>query len=298
MDGALHIHQGVLYVGLHAKTAQVRSFDLDGNPLETHFSFKDPETGRSSVCGLTVDQDHRVWVADAAAARLRAFTLVGREIATVEGNQRERAGLGRPSDVCSRGEDDELIITVASSGRRRHAVHELHPASGRMHSLRPLGDPEGHFADVCDLSQEGDLLYVCERRARRVQVFRAGAFHYSIALAGLAPRSEPCAVAPAGGGRLLVAFTGRNERAASGLVLLASSGKLLRVIAESERLDSELEGPCDVAVEAAASDRQTRVAVLDRAAQRLQIFSLEGRCFGAFVQGRSQPPELGSEHSV
>ncbi|MFT4538743.1 MAG: hypothetical protein ACI835_001180 [Planctomycetota bacterium] len=298
MDGALTIHQGVLYVGRHAKTADVRSFDLDGHPLETHFRFKDAESGRSSVAGLCVDDDHRVWIADSAASRLRSFTLVGRPVATLIGSAEARDGLGVPVDVCCRGADDDLLVTVASSGRRRHALHELHPASKGMRSLRPLGDPDGAFADICDLTQEEELLYVCERRARRIQIFRDGQFHYAIDLRSLAPDSEPCAVAPAGQGRILIAFSGREEGKGSSLLLTDSGGKLLRVIAESGGLDGDVEQPCDIAVDVATSDRESRIAVLDHAAERLQIFTMDGRCYGSFVDDRGNAPKRRTDRRV
>ena len=63
MNGALTLHRSVLWVGRHAKTAMIASYDLDGTPLESHFHFRDEEAGRSSVAGLAVDADHRVWVA-------------------------------------------------------------------------------------------------------------------------------------------------------------------------------------------------------------------------------------------
>ena len=117
MQGALAHRNGVLYVGRHAKTAWVRAFDLDGRPLETSFSLRDEVVGRSSVEALAIDEDHRLWLADGAAGKLRAFTLFGREVACVEDEpltdgEREdsRGRIGTPSGLAVDGSDDELVV--------------------------------------------------------------------------------------------------------------------------------------------------------------------------------------------
>ncbi len=51
MDGSLSVKNGVVYVGRYAKTAQIASFDLDGRPLETSFTFRDERVGRSAPRG-------------------------------------------------------------------------------------------------------------------------------------------------------------------------------------------------------------------------------------------------------
>jgi hypothetical protein len=79
--GSLCLRNGVLYVGRHAQTAHVAAYDLDGNALGIGFSVRGPGGGRAAAAGIAVDDDHRVWVADAANGRVRAFTLFGRELA-------------------------------------------------------------------------------------------------------------------------------------------------------------------------------------------------------------------------
>ena len=77
MQGSLRLHAGVLFVGRHALTAEVSSHDLDGRPLDTRFRFRDEDAGRSSVDGIDVDADRRLWVADGAAGKVRCFSLFG-----------------------------------------------------------------------------------------------------------------------------------------------------------------------------------------------------------------------------
>jgi hypothetical protein len=54
------------------------------------------------------------------------------------------------------------------------------------------------------------------------------------------------------------------------------------VLAEGGVGDGCVHEPDDLAVEEAECDRRSRVAVLDRDAERVQVFNLEGRCHGAF----------------
>lgn len=314
MDGSLELSGGILYVGRHAKTARVRTFDLDGHTLETHFSFRDPLAGRSSAAGIAVDADHRIWVADEAASRLRCFTLFGQEVASVggleeldgeasalDGGDDDRPGrLGSPVDVLARGSDDELRILVASSGPRRHALQELHPASGRQHSLRPLGDPQGRFEEIVDLAGHGDTTFVCERRGRRIQVFIGGDYHYSLTLPGdWRQGAWPSACAPVGDGRLVVAVTdrggpgegegeGRGSGEGDAVLLLDAAGRLMRVLAGAGEGEGQVSEPCDLVLDPGTRDEGARVAVLDRAAERVQILTLDGICWGAFPSLRGR----------
>ncbi len=295
MQGSLHLDQGVLYVGSHELSAHVRTFDLQGRRLEAGFSFRPADGGRSSVDGLAVDVDRRVWIADGAARRLRVFTLFGVEIAGVgpeapartesKASRREhragddRAGeLGAPADVLSSSSDDEQHLVVASGGRRRHALQVLELGSGRTRSLRPLGDPLGRFGGLCDIAVDGRLLYACERLAGRVQVFRDGEFHYAFTLPVAGGRFEPRAIAPLGEGRLLICQGGP----ASALLLVGPCGVLLRVLAEQGGDTGEVLEPNDVVVERGDEERGTRAVVIDRDGDRVQVFTLAGACEGAF----------------
>ncbi len=284
MQGSLHLCAGVLYVGSHALTAHVRAFDLEGRRLAAGFAFRDAIRGRSSVDGLALDEDHRLWVADGAARRLRAFTLFGRELAVVGepgGALADRCGeLGAPSDVLSLGSEREQVLVVASAGRRRHALHLLEPATGASRSLRPLGDPLGRYGDICDLAAEGESLLVCERRARRVQVFRGGEFHYAFEPAAGRRAGEPRALAALGDGRYALCLGG----AESSLLVIDAAGRTLEVLATAGEGEGRVQEPSDVAVERSAEGRAPRIFALDRDGERVQVFTPDGECLGAFPE--------------
>ena len=141
-------------------------------------------------------------------------------------------------------------------------------------SLRPLGDPQGSFSGLCDLVLAGRTLHACEEQAGRIQVFRDGEFHYALRCAGLRPR----AIAPLEDGRVVVAQAGE----ASALVLLESDGSFVRTLALHGEGEGEVSDPCSLALEPGADERHTRIALLDRGGDRVQVFAPDGRCFGSF----------------
>jgi hypothetical protein len=62
---------------------------------------------------------------------------------------------------------------------------------------------------------------------------------------------------------------------------------VLRVLAEHGDDGGQVIEPSDVVVEPEASDRTRRLAVIDRDGERVQVFTLEGRCHGAFEERAS-----------
>ena len=208
-----------------------------------------------------------------------------------------RGSIATPVGVVARGADDTLEILVASAGNRRHALQVLFPETGVVHSLRPLGDPRGSFQGLTGIARAGDRVWACERRARRVQVFRHGDFHFAFQLPASAGYLEPVAVAALDDGRCVVA-TAEPE---SALVLVDGTGHVLRVLARGPGDANEagasagepgggvgqpgsVSHPGDVVVEPGGRDRDTRLAVIDRDGQRVQVFNLEGTCYGAFPE--------------
>ena len=293
--GSLALHRGALFVGSSAKTAHVRVFDLDGAPLEAGFSFIDRALGRSSAVGLAVDDDRHVWVADGAAQRVRLFTLFGAEIGGLGVGQEDlaaelvpdRAGEVRaPVDVAVEGDSDGLKVVVASGGERRHAVQLFGGSGALVRSLRSEGDPSRPFRAVAGVGLLGRTLAVAEAGAGRVQVFRDLEYHF--AFAPCARPCEPTAVAVLPDGRFVVAHRG----ARGGVELCDASGGRLATLARAGVLDGEVDEPSDLAVDAAASDRASRVFVIDQEGGRVQVFTLEGRCYGSFP-GLSAAPRLG-----
>lgn len=299
MHGSLAHHNGVLYVGRYAKTAWIRSFDLDGRPLETSFSFRDAVVGRSSIDGLAVDADHRVWAADGAGQSLRTFTLFGHEVAHVqdepagEGREDARGRIGVPVGLAVAGADDELVVAVASAGRRRHGLHLLYPATGRSRSIRPRGDPRGRFHGLRGLALVDDWLYACEAGAGRVQVFRDGEHHFDIDCDPADGRdAAPVAIDVLPDRRAVIALSGES----SALLLVDPGGRPMRVLArDTDSDDAEggsVDRPGDVVIAPGEDDRHTRVAVVDRDGERVQVFNLAGRCYGAFTSLSPAAPGL------
>ena len=69
------------------------------------------------------------------------------------------------------------------------------------------------------------------------------------------------------------------------MLLLARTGRVLKVLAAQGRDGGEVSGPEDVVVLEQGLDRDSRMVVLDECGERVQVFNLEGRCYG-------QLPEL------
>jgi hypothetical protein len=279
--GALSLKNGVLYVARCDQTGHVRPYDLDGRPLADGFSFRGLQGAPWTLGGIDVDGDHQIWIGDCAASRVATFSLFGLEIASLQGAERERddarGALRSVVDVALTGEDDAPQLVVASGGWRRHALQVFEPDGRCVESLRPEGDSHAHFHGISRIAAQGRWLYVCETAAGRVQVFRDREFHFAFRVPVAGGRFEPIAVAALADGRLIVATGGAH----SALLLVDSAGRLLRVLAESGSGDAQVVEPVDVVVEQTQPEGKARVAVIDRDAERVQVFSLEGRCHGA-----------------
>ncbi len=287
MNGSLALHRGTLFVGAQEKTASVRLFDLDGRALTGGFAFRDRTVGRSMAAGIAVDDDRRVWVADTPGSRVRAFSLFGREIAALgdaaphAGPRADLAGLVHaPVDVAVQGHGEEGWIAIACAGERRHAVQLFDPERTWRRSLASMGDAGRPFESVRRVEFRGPFLLVVEAGKARVQVFRDGEFLFLFTL-GVRGRGrlEPAAVAALDDGRMLVACGGHE----GALILVDGSGRWLRTLAVGGEAEGALADPSDVVVELGREDPETRVAVIDRDGTRVQVFSLEGRCFGSFA---------------
>ncbi|HUR29617.1 MAG TPA: hypothetical protein VM509_15615 [Planctomycetota bacterium] len=290
MHGSLSLRGGILYVGRHADTAHVRAYDLDGMALTPGFAFRSrDDEGGARVSGLDVDRDRTLWIADGAASRVRAFSVFGQEVSsfshlrnaphndTHDGEDR-RGDLSRLSDVALLESDDEDRLIVVCGGRRRHALSLARTDGTWCASLRSEGDALGTFRGLSRASAHGRWIWACETDRARVQVFRDGEFHFLFRVPVTSgARVEPVAAAPVADGRWVLAVRGET----SALLIVDSAGRLIRVLASQGDETGSVENPEDVVVEQGADVTHTRVAVLDRDAERVQVFTVEGRCYGA-----------------
>jgi hypothetical protein len=305
IGASLTVHRGTVYVGRWARTADVCAYDLDGARLDAGFAFRDAAAGRSTASGIAVDDDRHVWVADRAAGRVRLFTLFGAEIGGLGAGVEDvapdlvpdRAGEVRdPVGVVVEGDSDAVKVVVASGGERRHAVQIFGGSGALVASLRPLGDPQDRFRAVAGLGLRGRTLAVAERGAGRVQVFRDRDFHFAFSLDVAGGSFEPTAVAPLACGRFVVAHAipeaaGGDAGAGGGVELVDGGGRHLATIAGAGREEGAVASPTAVAVEPGRDDAHTRVYVADREGERVQVFTLEGRCYGSFP-GLGADPRL------
>ena len=283
MQGSLSLKRGVLYVGRHELTAHVRTYDLDGRALGTGFSFRGPDGEPARVCGLDVDDDHQIWVADGVAGGVRAFNLFGRECGGFSSPGADaRGALVGLIDLCLLERPDGDFGLVTARGQPfRHALQVFEPDGRWVESLRPEGNPRGQFRGLRRVASDGKLIWACDARAGAVQVFRDLEFHFLFKVP-VRPGGhfEPTAVAPLEDGRLILATGGTD----SSLLLVDSAGRLLRVLAEAGLEAGQVFEPEDIAVEQGNGDRSTRMAVIDRDADRVQVFTVEGRCYGALEE--------------
>jgi hypothetical protein len=94
---------------------------------------------------------------------------------------------------------------------------------------------------------------------------------------------QPRLVAPLSDGRLVVACGGESG---SALLLVDPNGALVASLAEGGGAEGEVDFPTGLAVEEGDPLPGTRVAVLDQDGGRVQVFTLDGRCCGSFVEAR------------
>jgi len=287
--GSLALHRGVLFVGRFEKTAHVGLFDLETGSAIGGFSFRDERRGSSAAAGLAVDDDRRLFVADTRCSRVRVFTLFGLEIGglgeepggSCEVSSRDAPGAIRsPVDVACQGNSEEGKVVVALSGERRNAVQVFDAGLQWLRSLRAPGRPDSVFRGIRGVALRGALLYVAEGGRNAIHSYRDGEFLTSFVIPCRGGRFEPQAVAPLDDGRMVIACGG----GASAIVLVDGAGRLLRVLAEAGDDVGRVRHPTDVVVEERESDGKSQVIALDQDGERVQLFTLEGRCSGALAE--------------
>ncbi len=296
MRARLALHQGVLFLATTGATGRLRLFDLDGRRLEGGFEFAslDPASPLRAG-GFAVDEDRRIWLADEGSAAVRCFNVFGVEThrfgpPTPEGASRvaklaypDSSGvIGRPAAIAVQGSADDLQLLVGSSGPRRHGLQLFGPGGELLRSLRPRGDSHGSFAGVSAVALSGELAFAVEAYASRVQVFRRLEHLFSFD-PQLVDGETLQVLAPVGDGRLLAAISGPASR----VVMLDSGGVSLGSVAGADAREGELDEPTGVVVDWTGEDRTSRVCIVDAGGERVQVFSLDGRCFGSFEEAQA-----------
>ncbi|MBL8857994.1 MAG: hypothetical protein JNL28_05795 [Planctomycetes bacterium] len=284
MNGSLALCGGILHLARHARTAEIRTYDLDGGRIGEGFRFAGCDGGAASADGIAVDVDMRIWVADRTSKALRRFTVFGAELEPWRAASSEDlpGHTGEPASVAVVGVEGDARVLVGTRGARRHAVQWFDRDGRRLASLRSRGDPQAAFDDVVRVALDGRFALVCEQGSGLVQVFRDGESHCALR----PPRARharrdsiPRAAHALSDGRFVVA-TGGEEN--SGVHLLDRNGRVRHTICHPGQGAAEVFEPCDIAIDEGDSDRRTRVAVVDSDGDRVQVFTLEGVCYGSF----------------
>jgi hypothetical protein len=289
---SLSFAAGVLWVARRARSWRVEPHDLDGRRLAGGFGVRAEPGRRARVSGLAVDRDRRVWLADPGAGRVRCCSAFGAELPGLARGELDAPGsIGEPIDVACDGVEDGALLAVAQAGERNHALQLVRPDGAPVATLDSRGERRRAWRGLtrCGLSLSacagaesgGALAWACERASGLVQVFRGGRFDH----AWRAPRGlQPEAAVRLEDGRWVLLAGDAHECA---VLLVDAAGRELATLARPGRGEAQLDAAEHLAVEPGAeSDRRTRVAVLDRAGARIQVFNLEGECYGGFEPGR------------
>jgi hypothetical protein len=299
---SLALRHGVLWIATCVRSTKVVPYDRGGRRLAPGFAVRGADGGRTDVRGIAVDEDRRLWIADAAHGSLRAFSVFGAEVqavlSTVDPDADDPGAYGDSEGIAAQGIESDSRLLLARRGERRHALLVVDPLRGTLRSLRPDGDAEGRCTGLGSLALAGSLVFACEPRRRRVQVFRDGEFLFAIATPAPAPGARalvPRAVAALGDGRSIVAC---GCEPGGALLLFDGGGRLVETLVSSTADDlADLDDPSGVAVEAGGSDPSTQVFVLDRDGSRVQSFALDGRCHGSFQEAEPAEAEAPSKRS-
>jgi DNA-binding beta-propeller fold protein YncE len=174
----------------------VLEFDGEGNLLQ---SWGGPGAGYGwpeNEHGIHVDDHDNVWIAGNGPkdGQILKFTRAGKHLMTIGapgviGDDRDTRHLNRPANMVIDPQTNELFV-ADGYGNHRVIVFDGQTGAYKRHwgaSGRPPGDTSvkgfGNPVHCIRLSRDG-LLYVCDRRNNRIQVFRKdGAFVREFVLA-------------------------------------------------------------------------------------------------------------------
>ena len=297
-------HQGVVYLAGGTDAGRVDLFDLGGRRLEGGFEVHPvaERTGplaRVELAGLGIDDDRRLWLADGAARAVRGFTVFGQEglrlgapqERLVHGDPDVAGVIGIPSAVAAHGHDEDLRLLVGSAGHRRHGLHLFTTGGQLVRSLLPRGDGHGRFEGISAVAIGGVRLFAAEQRAARIQVFEGTEHCFDVEPRD--GRGRPVRVAALDsetGSELLLASAGTTD-GEQGEVLFLEERHWDRPtrIAQAGDEPGRVQGPLAVALTREEARGERLAVVADRFGTRLQLFALDGTCYGEFT-GLEDPP--------
>jgi hypothetical protein len=280
MTSSFALRHGVVWICRSAGVARLVPYDLGGRKLGEGFAIRGLGGRPADVRGIAIDEDRRIWAADAGAGTVRAFTAFGAEC----GGVAEGLHLEDAAGIAVQGIESDLSLLLSQRGERRDALRLVRPRSGTAIVLRSRGDASGPFENLAGVALSGRFAFACEAGRSAVQIFRDAEFHFEIAWRGARAGGfvfAPCAVAATADGRSIVA--GRAADAGA-VFLFDAGGSLVRRLDEeiAEGGDGVDDEVCGVLVDEGSSERGSIALVLDRGGARVLAFTLDGSCLGAF----------------
>jgi DNA-binding beta-propeller fold protein YncE len=170
--------------------SRISEWDAQGKQLQS-WDARGPEGNWSTIHGLFVDHNGFVWTNARESHLTVKFTRTG-QVAMVIGKYNQTGGsndttlMGRPSEIWVDPTDNELFV-ADGYGNRRIVVFDAETGAYKRHwgaygaapddadpgPYDPAAPPAKQFRSVtCVKIAKDGLVYVCDRRNNRVQVFQ------------------------------------------------------------------------------------------------------------------------------
>jgi DNA-binding beta-propeller fold protein YncE len=186
-------------LGAAHQAPAVIEFDAEGHVVN---SFGDPDVVPNLLHGCTVDRDNNVWIAGAEDGIVQKYSHDGSKLllqigkkgivdssdGTLKGKalNSSHAGFFEAAGITVDASDGDIYVADGENfdGNHRVAVFDRNGQFLRQWVLHrteaEVGDAFVPIVHCIAMSNDG-LVYVCDRRARRIQVFdKMGDFHKNI----------------------------------------------------------------------------------------------------------------------
>ena len=189
----------------------VIEFDPEGNVVN---SFGDPETTPNTPHGCTVDSENNLWITGTGDGIVQKYTHDGSKLLMQIGKQgivdssdgtakgkplnSSHTGFFKPSGIAIDPKNGDVYVAdgETAGGNHRIAVFDRTGQFLRQWDLRRADSDGEDFVPIlhCVTLDNGGLVYVCDRRGHRIQVFdKMGNFQKIIPV-----EFEPISKLPAG----------------------------------------------------------------------------------------------------